>query len=84
VADAALLFDPFKVDAIARAVEKMATDRNLRERLRTAGRRRLLDFPWERTARAFRALYKRAAHRPLDQKERDLLQWDWMKERRAE
>jgi glycosyltransferase involved in cell wall biosynthesis len=83
VADAALLFDPFKVDAIAGAVEKMATDRNLRERLRTAGRRRLLDFPWERTARAFRALYKRAAHRPLDREERDLLQWDWMKERRG-
>jgi glycosyltransferase involved in cell wall biosynthesis len=80
--DAALLFDPYNVSAIAGALEKLAGDAALRERLRDAGRRRLLDFPWERTARAYRAVYRRAARRTLTPEERDLLAWDWMKERR--
>jgi glycosyltransferase involved in cell wall biosynthesis len=80
--NAALLFDPYDVSAIANAVHRLATEAPLREVLRAAGQRRLLDFPWERTARAYRAVYKRAAHRPLDAEERDLLQWDWMKDRR--
>lgn len=80
--DAALLFDAYEVSAIAEALGKMATDGALRERLREAGRRRLLDFPWDRTARAYRALYRRAAGRTLDREERELLAWDWMKEKR--
>lgn len=81
-ADAALLFDPYDVTAIAGAIEKMATDADLRERLREAGRRRLRDFPWDRTARAYRAVYRRAAGRALTAEERDLLAWDWMREKR--
>jgi glycosyltransferase involved in cell wall biosynthesis len=81
--DAALLFDPYDVGAIANAIHRLATETALRDVLRAAGRRRLLDFPWERTARAYRAVYRRAAHRTLSAEERDLLAWDWMKERRG-
>jgi glycosyltransferase involved in cell wall biosynthesis len=81
-ADAALLFDPYDPSAIASALHRMATDAALRERLRQAGRRRLLDFPWERTARAYRAVYRRAGRRTLSPEESELLAWDWMKERR--
>jgi glycosyltransferase involved in cell wall biosynthesis len=80
--DAALLFDPYDVKAIAAAVARMATDAPLRESLRANGRRRLQDFPWERTARAYRAVYRRAAGKALGTEEKELLGWDWMKERR--
>lgn len=76
--DAALLFDPHRVEAIADALARMATDAPLRETLRANGRRRLADFPWERTARAYRAVYRRAAGRALDREDAELLAWDWM------
>jgi len=78
--EAALLFDPFSTENIAEAVEKMATDSGLREKLRQNGIRRLKDFSWERTAKAYRAIYRRAAQRPLTDEDRWLLSWDWMKE----
>ena len=79
VGDAALLFDPHSVDSIADALGRMATDATLRETLRTNGRRRLADFPWERTARAYRAVYRRAAGRTLGSDDKELLAWDWMR-----
>jgi glycosyltransferase involved in cell wall biosynthesis len=80
--DAALLFDPYDSRAIAEALARMSTDAGLRDTLRTNGRRRLQDFPWERTARAYRAVYRRASGRPLNSEEKDLLAWDWMREAR--
>lgn len=77
--DAALLFDPFSVQAIADAVRRMATDEHLRADLIRKGERRLRDFSWERTAKAYRAVYRRAAHRPLTDEDRWLLNWDWMR-----
>ncbi len=76
--EAALLFDPLEVSAIAHAVRRLATEPALRETLRIAGQKRLADFSWERTARAYRALYRRAARRPLREEDRTLLAWDWM------
>jgi glycosyltransferase involved in cell wall biosynthesis len=76
--DAALLFDPYSVDAIADAVLRMATDERLRQELKRKGTRRLLDFSWERTAKAYRAVYRRVANRPLTEQDRQLLSWDWM------
>jgi glycosyltransferase involved in cell wall biosynthesis len=76
--DAALLFDPFSVEAIAGAIRQMATDERLRNDLVERGRRRLQDFSWERTAKAYRAVYRRAARRPLTDEDRHLLSWDWM------
>jgi len=78
--DAALLFDPFSVGAIAEAIAQMATDLKLREDLRQRGARRLQDFSWERTAKAYRAVYRRAAGYALTKEDQWLLSWDWMRE----
>jgi glycosyltransferase involved in cell wall biosynthesis len=58
--DAALLFDPHDESAIARAVERLLTDRAEAERLRSAGRQRVAEFTWERTARLTLDSYARA------------------------
>jgi len=78
VRDAGLLFDPLSVDAIAAAIKRLATDEKLCDRLAQRGRERLQDFSWERTAKAYRAVYRQAAGRPLTDEERRLLTWDWM------
>lgn len=77
--DAALLFDAADVDAIADAIRKMALDPHLRADLITRGRHRVLDFDWTRTAKAYRAVYRRAAGRSLCDEDRWLLEWDWMR-----
>jgi len=79
VRDAALLFDPKSVDAIAAALKTMATDGALLEDLAAKGARRLADFSWERTARSYRALYRKVAGRELYEEDRHLLDWDWMR-----
>ena len=78
VGDAGLLFDPYDVAAIAQAVRALYEKPELRADLIAKGRRRLDDFSWERTARAYRAVYRRAAHRTLSEEDRHLLAWDWM------
>jgi glycosyltransferase involved in cell wall biosynthesis len=78
--DAALLFDPFSVEAIAGAVARMATNPDLCETLRERGALRLKAFSWERTAKAYRAVYRRAAGYPLSEEDNWLLSWDWMKQ----
>ena len=79
-AGAALLFDPFEVDCIARALARMATEEALRDELKRLGARRLDDFSLERTAKAYRAVYRRAAGFRLGEEDRRLLGWDWMRE----
>lgn len=79
VGDAALLFEPLSVEDIAGAIRRMATDGALRSELVCKGRKRLQDFSWERTAKAYRAVYRRAARRPLTEEDRQLLSWDWMR-----
>ena len=79
VADAALLFDPFNLESIANAVAKLATDAVLRERLRERGYQRVKDFNWKRTAKAYRAIYRRAAGFPLTEEDQAILSWDWMR-----
>jgi glycosyltransferase involved in cell wall biosynthesis len=78
--NAALLFDPFSVEAVADALARMSTDLNLREDLIRRGASRLRDFSWERTAKAYRAVYRRAARRELSEEDRWLLSWDWMRQ----
>jgi glycosyltransferase involved in cell wall biosynthesis len=79
-ADAALLFDPLSIEAIADALSRLASDVELRENLKQRGAKRLGDFSWERTAKAYRAVYRRAAHRPLSEEDAELLNWDWTRE----
>ncbi len=81
--DAALIFDPLAVEAIAAAVGEMTTNPDLRESLRQRGTRRLADFSWDRSARAYRAVYRRAAGLPLSEEDQWLLSWDWMRDRKA-
>jgi glycosyltransferase involved in cell wall biosynthesis len=80
VKDAGLLFDPLDVQAIAAAIERMTTDGQLRERLVRLGSERLGQFDLERTAKAYRAVYRRAARRALDEEDRWLLQCNWMRD----
>ena len=77
VGDAALLFDPYDVPAIAEAVRTLHDHPQVCEEFVAKGRRRLNDFNWERTARAYRAVYRRAAHRTLGEEDQRLLAWDW-------
>jgi hypothetical protein len=58
-------------------------DEQLRADLAARGARRLQAFSWERTAKAYRAVYRRAARRPLSDEDRYLLGWDWMSSRPA-
>ncbi len=76
-ADAALLFDPLSVEEIADALARMMTGEDLRDELRRRGARRLEDFSLERTAKAYRAVYRRAVGRALTEEEGWLLNQDW-------
>jgi glycosyltransferase involved in cell wall biosynthesis len=71
--DAALLFDPNSVESIAEAVAKMVSDVSLREALIERGFARLNHFNWETTAKAYRAVYRRAAGRCLSDEDHWLL-----------
>jgi glycosyltransferase involved in cell wall biosynthesis len=72
-ADAALLFNPFSVEEIAGVLKRMATDEGLRRALRDKGTRRLADFSLERTARAYRAVYRKVAGAALSGEDRRIL-----------
>ena len=61
VGEAGVLVDPFDVDDIAAAIEKVAFDSNLRAQLRVKGLERSRLFDWRETARQTLAVYKRAA-----------------------
>jgi glycosyltransferase involved in cell wall biosynthesis len=58
--DAALLFDPLSVEAIAGAIGHLLADPALRARLVERGRARAALFSWERTARETADAYARA------------------------
>ena len=58
--DAALLFDPLSVDAIAAAISRLLEEPGLAARLAQAGRARAATFTWEATADATWAVYERA------------------------
>jgi glycosyltransferase involved in cell wall biosynthesis len=71
--DAAVLFDPRDPGAIADAVLRLWTDAGLRAVLVERGAARVARFTWVRTARTYRALYRRVAGRPLGDEDRALL-----------
>jgi glycosyltransferase involved in cell wall biosynthesis len=61
VGDAGVLVDPFDIDDIAAAIEKVIADSELRMQLRLKGLERAKLFDWQETARQTLAVYKRAA-----------------------
>jgi glycosyltransferase involved in cell wall biosynthesis len=60
---AALLVDPYRVEEIAGAMDRIASDANLRRNLSQAGLERSKEFTWERTARESLAAYRYIASR---------------------
>lgn len=59
--DAAVLVDPFDVDAMAEAIERVLEDRELAATLAEKGRRRVATFTWERSAALAVEAYDEAA-----------------------
>jgi glycosyltransferase involved in cell wall biosynthesis len=71
--DAALVFDPHDVGQIGEATARLWIDEALRETLAVRGRERIAGLSWERTARTFRAHYRRLAGRPPSDEDRALI-----------
>lgn len=71
--EAALLFDPDRPEEMAVAVERLWVDPTLRAELVRRGHASVARFTWERTARVFRAHYRRLAGWPLTEEDAGLL-----------
>ena len=72
--DAAIVFDAHDESALVDAVRRLWLDDSLRRTLALKGRERVSQFTWERTAKHFRAHYRRIAGRELDAADRALLE----------
>jgi glycosyltransferase involved in cell wall biosynthesis len=73
VGNAALLFDPHDPGQIADAAAALWLDPTRRHTLISQGKRRAEAFTWDRTARLFRAHYRRILKRPLSSEDAGLL-----------
>lgn len=71
--DAALLFDPRSSEEMAFAIARLWTDGELRRELGARGKARVAGFTWDRTARHYRALYRRILDIPLTAADQELL-----------
>jgi glycosyltransferase involved in cell wall biosynthesis len=71
--DAAVLFEPHDVAGIARSIEQLWTDGGLRRTLKKRGRAQVARFNWLRTARTFRAHYRRIAGHSMSDRDLDLI-----------
>ena len=58
VGDAALLVDPYDIEAIAAAISRVIKDSKLREQLSLRGRERATAFSWRETARQTLKIYE--------------------------
>jgi glycosyltransferase involved in cell wall biosynthesis len=73
VGDAALVFDPLDVADIAGSILRLWTDPALCDQLVERGRLKVAKYDWVRTARIFRAHYRRIAERHLTDEDVALL-----------
>jgi glycosyltransferase involved in cell wall biosynthesis len=73
VGDAGLIFDSESTEQMADVVQRIWTDEGLRRDLAERGRKRSELFSWDRTARLFRAHYRRVGGRTLAEEDRILL-----------
>jgi glycosyltransferase involved in cell wall biosynthesis len=74
--DAALLFDPDDIEGMAEAIRRLWTDDALRADLAAKGHQRLAGRTWERSARHFRAHYRRLGGAPLSLEDRELVAFE--------
>jgi glycosyltransferase involved in cell wall biosynthesis len=58
-----LLVDPEDLTTLAQAMRVIASDEALRERLATAGSKRVCDFTWRRVAEEYLQLYATKLHK---------------------
>lgn len=58
VGDAALLFNPYKIEEITQAMQKVLTDNDLRQNLIAKGFEQAKKFSWEKTARETLKVYE--------------------------
>jgi glycosyltransferase involved in cell wall biosynthesis len=70
---AAALFDPGKPETMVQAILEVWSDEAARVALVEGGRRRAAELSWSRTARIYRAVYRRVAGRSLSDEDRELL-----------
>ena len=56
--DAALIFDPERIDQMAESIWRLVVDTKLRHQLITNATRKIHNYSWEKTARRFRSLYR--------------------------
>ena len=61
------------VPALAEAIKHLWTDSSLRTELVAKGTENVARFSWDRTARLFRAHYRRTAGRPVSAEDQQLL-----------
>jgi glycosyltransferase involved in cell wall biosynthesis len=73
VGDAGLLFDPDDVPEMARQLQRLWTDGDLRADLRERGKKRAARFSFDHTARLFRAHYRQIGGQALSEEDRILL-----------
>ena len=71
--NSAILFNPISIEEIKEAIYRMATNAELRETLRQRGFDRIKQFTWERTAKTYRALYRKLGDWTLTEEDKILL-----------
>jgi glycosyltransferase involved in cell wall biosynthesis len=74
VADAALVFDPRDLDAMAAAIRRLWIDDAFAAELIRLGHLRGACFSWYRTGLTLRALYRQVAGRPINEDDRRLVE----------
>lgn len=72
-ADAALIFNPERPEEIAETINRLWTDTSLCQTLIERGYQNVSRYSWERTARIFRAQYRRIAKRTLSKEDCEML-----------
>jgi glycosyltransferase involved in cell wall biosynthesis len=64
VDSAAILFDPYRVDEIARAIADLLLDAELRARMERLGLQRAAHFSWQKTAEKTLEVFREVAEQP--------------------
>jgi glycosyltransferase involved in cell wall biosynthesis len=72
--DAAIIFDPYRIDRIGEAIRMLWENSALRLELVNKGRINVSRFNWDKTARTFRALYRKLGGRTLSEEDTQLLE----------
>jgi glycosyltransferase involved in cell wall biosynthesis len=62
VDSAAILFDPYRIDEMVRALKDLLLDAELRARMGRLGLQRAADFSWQKTANAILDVFREVVH----------------------